>query len=442
MNKPKILVVDDQPANIFAMKTLLDEVDAEVITADSGNKGLMATIDHRFALILLDINMPGMDGFEMAEILRTDENCQDTPIIFVTAAYKDNVNKLKGYIAGAVDYIEKPIDQTILLSKVNIFLELHRSRAILANLVSDLNQQVSLTNESLNKEKLAREQTNNISIELTKTNKQLTKTVEQLSQSQVKLIEQEKMASLGQLVAGVAHEINTPIGIGVTASTTIVDKLKVLKNNFESKTLKSAQLAKFINESEQTFSIIYQNLARAADLISSFKQVAVDQTSEAERSFSFHQVMNEIITSLTPTLNKNSHKVNLVCDEQLTVHSRVGIINQVMINLIMNSIIHGFEKHDNGIIDIEITLQEPNIIKIKYQDDGKGCSTEVSEHIFEPFYTTKRGRGGSGLGMHLVYNIMTQLLNGEIKLSSREPNGVCFDLLFPVKVINSSNINE
>lgn len=442
MNKPKILVVDDQPANVFAMKTLLAEVDAEVITANSGNEGLMATIDHRYALILLDINMPGMDGFEMAEILRTDKNCQDTPIIFVTAAFKDNANKLKGYSAGAVDYIEKPIDQTILLSKVNIFLELHRSRAILADLVSDLNQQVSLTNESLNKEKLARAQTNKISEELTKANKQLTKTVEQLSRSQVKLIEQEKMASLGQLVAGVAHEINTPIGIGVTASTTIVDNLKVLKNNFENKTLKSAQLAKFINESEQTFSIIYQNLARAADLISSFKQVAVDQSSEAERNFNFHQVMNEIITSLTPTLNKNKHKVNLICDEQLNVHSRVGIINQVMINLIMNSIIHGFETHDNGIIDIEITLQKPNMIKIKYQDDGKGCSTEVSEHIFEPFYTTKRGRGGSGLGMHLVYNIVTQLLNGEIKLSSKDPNGVCFDLLFPVKVVNSSNINE
>ena len=138
---PKILVVDDVPANLVAMRRLLAKVDADVLEADSGNAALATCLDHEFALILLDVNMPGMDGFEVAQLLAENDNARGTPIIFVTAAYADDVNRLRGYDSGAVDYIEKPVNEPILLSKVRVFLELSRSRTQLKFALDELSQQ-------------------------------------------------------------------------------------------------------------------------------------------------------------------------------------------------------------------------------------------------------------------------------------------------------------
>ncbi|HVR82577.1 MAG TPA: diguanylate cyclase [Luteimonas sp.] len=138
---PKLLIVDDIPANLVAMRRLLAKVDAEVLEADSGNAALAACLDHEFALILLDVNMPGMDGFEVAQLLAENDNARGTPIIFVTAAYANDVQRLRGYDSGAVDYIEKPINEPILLSKVRVFLELCRSKAQLKSALEELSQQ-------------------------------------------------------------------------------------------------------------------------------------------------------------------------------------------------------------------------------------------------------------------------------------------------------------
>ncbi|MEC8231031.1 MAG: ATP-binding protein [Pseudomonadota bacterium] len=270
-------------------------------------------------------------------------------------------------------------------------------------------------------------------------NQELIQTLEKLHQFQRQIVQNEKMASLGDMVAGVAHEVNTPIGLGVTASTMMLDRLAVIQKDFENKTLKASAMKRFLDESNENLNIIYRNLNRAAELISSFKQVAVDQTSESSRSFCVAQLVNEILLSLQPRLKKLKHNINVDCDPTLSVETKAGPINQILINLIMNSVIHGFENIEEGAIDIRAEMVSNNKLKLVYTDNGKGISPEIRKRIFDPFVTTKRGQGGSGLGMHLVYNLVTQALNGSISITSEEGKGVEFVIIFPVANAKTSD---
>ena len=233
------------------------------------------------------------------------------------------------------------------------------------------------------------------------------------------------------MVAGVAHEVNTPIGLGVTASTLLADRLDEIKSAFENKTLKSSQLKKFLHDSSENIAIIYRNLNRAADLISSFKKVAVDQSSEDIRIFDVKELLREVLLTLRPQLNSLPYIINIDCPDDLTVKSKPGPINQILINLIMNSIIHGFEGKDTGHITITV-MSLSNQLNILFKDDGVGVDESIKHKVFEPFTTTKRGEGGSGLGMHLVYNLVTQALGGSIVLSSETGQGVSIEINFPI----------
>lgn len=275
---------------------------------------------------------------------------------------------------------------------------------------------------------------------LKEANQELIQTLEKLHQFQRQMVQNEKMASLGDMVAGVAHEVNTPIGLGVTASTMMLDRLTHIEKEFSDKTLKASTLSKFISEGQENLNIIYRNLNRAAELISSFKQVAVDQSTESDRVFSFSQLMDEILLSMRPKLKKFQHEITLHCDPELFIETKAGPINQIMMNLIMNSIIHGFENNPHGKIDIFVEMISSNKISIRYLDDGKGIPEHLRKRIFDPFVTTKRGQGGSGLGMHLVYNLVTQALNGSITITSEEDKGVEFNILFPVRAVDAESL--
>lgn len=276
------------------------------------------------------------------------------------------------------------------------------------------------------------EMVNQRTMALKSANQELIQTLEKLHQFQRQIVQNEKMASLGDMVAGVAHEVNTPIGLGVTASTMMLDRIAVIEKDFENKTLKASAMKRFLEESNENLNIIYRNLNRAAELISSFKQVAVDQSSESNRTFCFAQLVNEILLSLQPRLKKLKHSINVNCDPTLYVETKAGPINQILINLIMNSVIHGFENIEKGEIDIIAELATPEKFKLIYRDNGKGIPDDIRKRIFDPFVTTKRGQGGSGLGMHLVYNLVTQALNGSITLTSEEGQGVEFVIIFPI----------
>lgn len=265
---------------------------------------------------------------------------------------------------------------------------------------------------------------------LKESNQELLSTLEKLHQFQSQLVESEKMASLGDMVAGVAHEVNTPIGLGVTASTLLADRLDEIKNAFDNKTLKSSQLKKFLYDSSENIAIIYRNLNRAADLILSFKKVAVDQSSEDIRTFEVKELLREVLLTLRPQLNSLPYIIDIDCPDDLTVTSKPGPINQILINLIMNSVIHGFEGREQGRITITV-MPLSKQLNILFKDDGVGVNEAIKHKVFEPFTTTKRGEGGSGLGMHLVYNLVTQALGGSIVLSSELGKGVSIEINFP-----------
>jgi signal transduction histidine kinase len=272
---------------------------------------------------------------------------------------------------------------------------------------------------------------NDRTLAVKESNQELLNTLEKMHQYQNQLVETEKMASLGQMVAGIAHEVNTPIGLGVTASTLMQDRLAVINDSFLAKKLTSKQLAKFLNESAENLGIIYRNLNRAAELISSFKQVAVDQSSEESRIFNFEQLISEILMSLKPNLKKEQHEVVVDCDSSIKIRSMPGPINQILINLVMNSLIHAFDGIEKGTMTIAVSVTNDEC-KLIYKDNGIGVSQDIKKRIFDPFVTTRRGEGGSGLGMHLVYNLVTQALNGSITIFSEKGNGIEFNIVFPV----------
>ena len=267
-------------------------------------------------------------------------------------------------------------------------------------------------------------------VELDEANTSLKYSLEQLKSAQAQLVEQEKMASLGGLVAGVAHEINTPVGIGVTAVSHLQEKNDYYKNRYNSNELTQDDFEDYMNLSAESCEMIFRNLLRASDLIKSFKQIAVDQTNEEIRLFNLKEYIEEIIRSLKPKFKRTGHVVNIRGDDKLMINSCPGGLSQVLTNLIMNSFIHGFEKITDGVIDIVISENADEVV-LHYYDNGVGVSDEVRKKIFEPFFTTKRGQGGSGLGMNIVYNIVTQKLNGSIVCENESGSGVHFIITLP-----------
>ena len=266
--------------------------------------------------------------------------------------------------------------------------------------------------------------------ELSATNQQLQHSIDLLNATQEQLVVSEKLASLGSLVAGVAHEINTPVGIGVTASTSLAGQVSKLRAQMQDGSMKKSDLLHFLDYADEASSILLANLQRAAELIRSFKQVAVDQTSDPLREIKLRDYCDEVLTSLLPQLKKTRlHFVNDI--ENLTVHTFPGAIYQIISNLVMNSIVHGFLPDEEGEIRFSGTLTAGKQIQLSYTDNGKGIDASHLSQIFDPFFTTKRGQGGSGLGLNIVYNLVVKKLGGQIRCESQPNKGVAFTITFP-----------
>ncbi|WP_339689070.1 ATP-binding protein [uncultured Pseudoalteromonas sp.] len=254
--------------------------------------------------------------------------------------------------------------------------------------------------------------------------------VDELNMAQERLVSSEKMAALGGLVAGITHDINTPVGIGVTATSFLQERLIQIENAYKEKTLSPKALEEFINDAKQSTSLLTTNLDRASELVASFKQIAVDQASEAVRTINLKEYLGEIIRSLHPKIKNTSHHINLDCPVDLTLNLPAGAISQIFTNLIMNSLIHGFDGVSNGIIDIAIKDEDDQVI-IDFKDNGNGVTEQQLEKLFDPFFTTKRDQGGSGLGTHITFNLVKQTLSGEIDATSSPGNGLHYHISFP-----------
>jgi signal transduction histidine kinase len=391
--QPVVLSIDDDQFVRESLANFLEDFGFTVLQAGDGEEGLEVFAANRPDMVLVDLRMPRMDGLQV--LARVRETSPETPIMVVSGAgdIRDVVEALR---RGAWDYLIKPIqDMNILVHSVRTCLD--RARLLRQN----REYQQSLE-ESLDK----------------------------LHRTQKEMIHSAKMAALGDLVAGVAHEVNTPIGVCVTASSFLAERTRQLRDLYEKGEMKRSDLEKYLALAEESSASVLTNLERAAELVQSFKKVAADQSSEEKRPFELKSYLEQILVSLRPQFKRTPHAVHMDCPEGLTLDSYPGAIMQIMTNLVMNSLIHGFADGLPGEIFIKV---EPvgDAVALSYRDTGVGMDKEQRDRIYDPFYTTKRGSGGTGLGMNIVYNLVTQTLKGAILLETSPGQGAVFLLTLP-----------
>ena len=259
----------------------------------------------------------------------------------------------------------------------------------------------------------------------------LTDALQKLTVAQTQLVRSEKLSALGALVAGVAHELNTPIGNSLTVASTLQDNAKAFAEDM-AKGLSRSRLDKFVSSSCLGADILVSSLHQAAELVSSFKQIAVDQSSMNRRLFRLSETISEIMLTMGPSIRKTSHTVVPTISTDILMESYPGPLVQILSNLINNTFLHAFEGIENGQVFITADLCGSEYIQLTVQDDGAGISESNLARVFDPFFTTKLGKGGSGLGLNIVYNIVQDVLGGTIEVSSQIGVGTCFTLILPL----------
>jgi PAS domain S-box-containing protein len=564
-----VLLVDDRPENLCALRALLGElrIDLALFDASSGNEALRLCLKTDFALILLDVQMPGMDGLETATLLRANPKTRQLPIIFVTAGMNGPQHLFKGYESGAVDYLVKPIEPFVLQSKVQVFCELYAQRreiayrkqhleamvelrtVELAALAQHLGEQVvarRASDEDLRESQLrlrrvidsayeafvgmdlqgdvvdwnkeaenmfgwtreqavgrtvaeliiperyraahrkglarlakggagaanrrleifalhrdGREFPAELSIwkipsakaplfgafvrditerkraedELRRLNDSLEARVgertQELRQAMERIIESEKLASLGSIVAGVAHELNTPIGNMMVMASALGERIgDIAKSANEGKLSKSA-FNHFSDECVNASGILVRSAQRASVLVESFKNISVDQTSRRRRAFDLRDTMTDILITLGTLMRHAGLASELRVPPDICMDSFPGDLEQIFSNLIINTIRHGIAQRGSGKISID-AAQGVDRVRIVYQDDGVGIAPALHKKVFEPFYTTTLGQGGSGLGMFIVHNLVHGVFHGDIELDSDVGKGLRITLSLPL----------
>ncbi len=339
-------------------------------------------------------------------------------------------DKLRG-TQEALKFANKKLDdQNLILEQ-----EVAKKTASLSQIMLDLEQQ---KDELIANQRELRQENENrqyIESELRKRNAELARSNETLQMAKDQLLDSERMASLGGLVAGIAHDVNTPLGVGVTAASFLEERLQTLHTEYTNKSLTNKSMAAFFEEAEQTTHLLMSNLNRASELIASFKQVAVDQTGEAERVFNLNDYLHEVLQSLQPSFKHCKHEVAIDCPPDLEIRCAPGVIAQVVTNMIMNSIVHAFDDDEQGHITLNVSEQDNEVLMV-YQDDGRGMSEEHLARIFDAFFTTRRSEGGSGLGTHIMYNLVTQALAGRIEATSKPGEGLTYTIRFPKRELS------
>lgn len=267
--------------------------------------------------------------------------------------------------------------------------------------------------------------------ELAESNAELRQTIGNLDQARAELVRSEKMAALGAMVAGISHELNTPIGNSLTVASTMEHQVKDFSTSMAGG-LKRTTLERFVGDIRDGSDILMRSLRRATELVSSFKQVAVDQTSETRREFILDEMVRDIVVTLGPTLRNTPHELLSDIPDNIRMQSFPGPLGQVLTNLISNALIHGVADCAKGTIRLQARHVRDGWVQLTVQDDGAGIAPENLQRIFDPFFTTKLGQGGSGLGLSIVYGIVRNTLGGTIQVDSAPGEGARFVLDLPL----------
>ena len=394
----KILVVDDKKENLELMTNILEKEGYDVAFAMDGEKAIRIASLYQPDLILLDVMMPGIDGFETCRMMKSLNELRDIPVIFVTGRI-DVSDIVEAFKIGAVDYVTKPIRHEEICARVTTHIQLRKLMTIRDKLINQLrNQNIDLERLALVKE-------------------------EQLERS-------VKLSHLGELVGELTHELGTPLGIVNTATSSLADKNAKLSLDLVENKLSKSNLKAYLDASSDAFDIVMSSIDYAGKLVNSFKQIVVGEFSEAKTRFELKQFLESIIHILTPRLKRTQQHIDIRCPSDLVLVSYAGALSQVLINLINNALIHAFDEDKRGEIIIDARPQDANVV-ITVEDDGKGIDKQQTAKVFDKYYTTRMGEGGSGLGLFIVRNLVVDQLGGTISCDSELGKGTIFTIVFP-----------
>lgn len=407
--KPRLLIVDDQPINIQTLFHIFD-ADHEVFMATSGAQALAFCDAQLPDLILLDVMMPEMDGHAVCRHLKAAARTRDIPVIFVTAQ-SDPAEETLGLHMGAVDFISKPVNASVVRARVGAQLLLRQSLYKVQELNATLEDRVTLRTAELES------------------------ALQRLQQSQESLASSEAKATLSTLVASVSHELSTPLGNSLMAASTLSDHVNNFQTLVDGGSLKRSDLTHFLEMLQAGASMVALNLQRANQLLSDFRQVAADQASEQRRVFDLAHTVQEIVHSLSPGLKRHTHRIVQNIPAGITLDSQPGPLGQVVINLINNAYLHAFEKRNDGVLTISAT-EAQDTITLRFADNGVGIPAEHLEKLFQPFFSTKIGKGGTGLGMAIVHNLVTKTLGGTVTVKSAPGQGAEIQVQLPKTLLS------
>lgn len=401
MDKATLLVVDDAPENIDLLHAIL-QPHYHVKVANGGEKALkILQSDQPTDLVLLDVVMPGLDGYEVCRQIKARPQTQHIPVVFVTAMDEQKDEEF-GLALGAVDYVTKPFSAPIVLARIRTHLALHdRTR--------ELERQIVMR---------------------TQTNAELTEALAQLGAARDKIAQSERLAAVGAMVAGVAHELNTPIGTGLLAASTLNDKTQQLARALQTG-IKRSELDQYMGNATQACELILGTLHKSASLIRSFKRIALTEARSERRRFDLATHVADIAHAVTQTLDDTPCVPQVDVPAGITMDSYPEAVHEVLQHLIHNAQLHGGLAHTPaGKLHICADVLEDPWITLSVRDNGVGVPADHLGRIFDPFFTTKMGTGSNGLGLNVVHNLVTNVLGGSISVTS-QPGDTCFVIRIP-----------
>lgn len=390
----EILVVEDTPASLKLLSDLLGNAGYLVRQAPDGELALWSASARPPELVLLDVNMPGIDGFEVCRRLKADPALRDIPVIFLSAQYEMD-DKVRGFQSGAVDFIAKPYQAEEVLARAQAHIRLARTQKALAA-----------------------------------ANGQLRQALDDLRAAREEVARSERLAALGALVAGVAHELNTPVGNSVLIASTLEDRARAFSGQI-SEGLRRSDLERFAGDTVNAAGLLLRSLHKTADLIDTFKQVAIDQSNERRASFELSALVRDSLLPMVPELARHGITLELQLAPALQMDSYPRVVTHILTQLARNAELHAFEG-GGGAITVRTAAQGGGQALLEFADNGAGIAPEVLERVFEPFFTTRMGTGTGGLGLHVVHNLLSNVLGGQISVESK-PGATCFRIMLPLQ---------
>jgi two-component system NtrC family sensor kinase len=389
--RPAVLIVDDTEANLVALEALLEDCDCETVRARSGNDALRFLLKREFAVMLLDVHMPGMDGYEVATYARKNPATRDVPIIFLTATHRTEANVLRGYGTGAVDFLFKPLDPFVLRGKVSVFLELYAAR----RQISDAKAQQEIA-------------------------------FKDLQETQAQLVQSAKMASLGSLVAGVAHEINNPLAFVMSHLDTVLRSLATVDE--ETRGALSERGRSQRARADARLQEMKLGLERIADLVVKLRTFSRKDEGELKR-VSVRESVESLLTILAHR-TRSGIRIDTRYGDPDVIECYPSLLNQAVMNLVTNSIDAIDAIDGSGTITIS-TGAANGAFRIVVEDTGCGIPSELRERVLEPFFTTKPVGKGTGLGLSITYSIVERH-GGTLELASGRDGGTSAILTIPM----------